>query len=68
METGVPIPAAILIIAFLGGLSYWSDMRTREKMQNEPIRCASPIDPELHIVVKDGQLDTTWVYVRNLER
>jgi hypothetical protein len=68
MKTGVPIPAVLFVIAFLGGVSYRSNMRTREKMQNEPIRCASPIDPELHIVVKDGQLDTTFVYYRNIER
>jgi hypothetical protein len=32
---------------------------------DEPIRCKSPIDPELHIVQADGKLDTTWVYTRN---
>jgi hypothetical protein len=47
-----------ITVAFVG---YSVDEHTK----NEPIRCASPIDPELHIVVKDGQLDTTWVYVRN---
>jgi hypothetical protein len=56
------IAATITTIACIWGIL------STEHAKNQPIRCASPIDPELHIVVKDGQLDTTWIYVRNLER
>jgi len=58
------ILSVILWLASMAFVGYSVDEQTK----NEPIRCASPIDPELHIVVKDGQLDTTWIYVRNLER
>lgn len=58
------ILSVILWLASMAFVGYSVDEQTK----NEPIRCASPIDPELHIVVKDGELDTTWVYVRNLER
>jgi hypothetical protein len=56
----------ILILITVGMVAMYG--LAMEQFKNEPIRCASPIDPELHIVVKDGELDTTWVYVRNLDR
>ena len=55
-------------IIFWVGAVYLSSRITHYILENQPIRCASPIDPELHIVVKDGQLDTTFVYYRNIER
>ena len=58
---------ALMAVFCVAGIAY-HDFRTREELSNQPIRCASPIDPELHIVVKDGELDTTFVYYRNIER
>jgi len=41
---------------------------TRNNFEYAPIQCKSPIDPRLEIIVEGDNLDTTWVYVRNVER
>ena len=58
---GVIITCVVLSILFMKLLEL-------PRSNNTPIKSKSPIDPELHIVVKDGELDTTWVYVRNIEQ
>lgn len=36
-----------------------------EHGSQKPIESKTPIEPELHIVISGGELDTTFVYRRN---
>lgn len=58
----------VFLLTWSGGVVWLTFISVRDKYEHRPIRCKSPIEPKLEILVDGDKLDTTWVYVRNIER